>query len=390
MTLRTCIFALVAMWGLSFHAAWANSPLQFRNSIRTLEALQDATAMGDPLAADLQAKLTTQVEADLKNAQKADLRNAQNLRAIAVYLFIGGNPDAAERRLTSLNIDPDLKNLLDGALAYTRGDKVNATKFLDPVNPAELPANLGGRVALVKAILASAQDLKAALKLLNIARGLMPGTLVEEAALRRCINFSGKALDIAQLENCASLYIRRFSKSIYAGEFNDSFITSLIEVDYLNKGGSTANLDVVLGDLTPPEHRKFLLAIARVTLNHGRFELAKACAGRALEMSRAGSAEMVRSKLYLAAAQLAKDEFQVGIQSLGAINRAALDADDTALLDKALNLAAQIIKQPEISKEKAIVTLTPEERSAGQTEEYTKLLSRAQNALADPNTAKVN
>jgi chemotaxis protein MotC len=242
----------------------------------------------------------------------------------------------------------------------------------------------------VKAILTSAQDLKAALKLLSIARGLMPGTLVEEAALRRCINFSGKSSDIGQLETCASLYVRRFPSSIYRQEFEDNFITSLLEVDYLIKGGSSSNLDVVLGDLSPPEHRRFLLNIARVAINRGRFELAKACAGRAHEMARAGSFDMVRANLYVAAARIAENQTELGRQEMLAIDRKVLDEADGVLLDKALSLAEQIMKQPDITREQAIVTLTPEERSIGETEDYVKLLSRAQSALADTTPAKVN
>ena len=55
----------------------------------------------------------------------------RNLRAIAVYLFSGGNPNVAERRLIPLKIDPENKALLDGALAYARGDKASAIKFLE-------------------------------------------------------------------------------------------------------------------------------------------------------------------------------------------------------------------------------------------------------------------
>ncbi len=121
-------------------------------------------------------------------------------------------------------------------------------------------------MALVKAILTSAEDLKAALLLLGTARALMPGTLVEEGALRRCISFAGKLPDIEQLEHCASSYIRRFPKSIYWKEFEESFTLSLIEMDYLKAGGTMPQLNSILEDLPPADHRKMLLMISKAAV----------------------------------------------------------------------------------------------------------------------------
>ena len=87
--------------------------MQFRNAARTLEKIQDATASGDYAAAELQSKLIVQMGTDLTNAKESDLRDVRNLRAVAVYLFSGGNPNVAERRLIPLKIDPENKVLLE-------------------------------------------------------------------------------------------------------------------------------------------------------------------------------------------------------------------------------------------------------------------------------------
>ena len=82
-------FTATFLVGVNGASASSDSHLQFRNSIRTLEDIQDATAAGDPAAADLQAKLTAQIEADVKNVQQSDLQDINNLRALAIYLFSG-------------------------------------------------------------------------------------------------------------------------------------------------------------------------------------------------------------------------------------------------------------------------------------------------------------
>ena len=381
---------LAAVFSMIMSNAWANDEarLQFRNAIRTLERVQDATASGDRSAVDVQSKLIVQIETDLMSAKKVDLQDVRNLRAIATYLFSGGNPNIAERRLISMDINPENKHLLDGALAYARGEKANAIKFLGDVNLANLPPNLGGRVALVKAILVSAEDLKAALNLLGTAGALMPGTLVEEAALRRCVSFAGKLPDIEQLELCASLYIRRFRQSVYWQEFEDSFTLGLIQADYIKAGGSMPRLKFILNDLPSVDNREMLLVISKAAVGRGRFLLAKACAARAFEMSRADSVEMTRANLYAGAAMIVQEDHAAGKRKLESIEKSKLDPSDKALLGKALELTRQIASRPDITEEQAIKSLSPAELRDNQSPAYTSLLARAQNALADSRPLK--
>jgi chemotaxis protein MotC len=363
---------------------------QLRNSIRTLERIQDASAYGDHSAADIQSRLIIQIEADLNNAKQSELQDEKNQKAIVVYLFSGGSPDVAERRLTPLNIDPEIRTVLDGALAYARGDKANAAKLLATTDETGLPPNLGGRVALAKAILTSAESPQAALALLSSARALMPGTLVEEAALRRCIGFAGKLSDIEHLKHCASLYIRHFPKSVYWQEFEDNFIISLIEVDYLGSAGTMQDLNMILDALAPANHRKMLLSISRAAIGRGKFSLTKLCAAKALEMSRADSADMMRAHLYSAAAMIVQDEFEAGTARLVKIDKSLLDQGDRTLLAKALDVTRQIAERPSIQNEQGALTQLLEEPKDEHYQAYTKLLARVQSALTDLTPATPN
>lgn len=141
MKAKAGLAALGMAFFVSTGAVWAGSEtnLQFRNAIRLLERIQDATAAGDHAAVDMQSKLIIQIETDLKNAKQSDLQDQRNLRAVAIYLLSGGNPSVAEKRLASLAISPQNRGLLDGALAYAKGDKVNAIKHLASIDVAGLP-----------------------------------------------------------------------------------------------------------------------------------------------------------------------------------------------------------------------------------------------------------
>jgi len=381
---------LSATFLLAANGAWASGAanLQFRNAARTLEKIQDATASGDTAAVELQSKLIIQMGTDLTHAKESDLQDERNLRAVAVYLFSGGNPNVAERRLIPLKIEPENKALLDGALAYARGDKAGATKFLGNVDLASLPPTLAGRVALVKAILTSADDIKAALSLLGTARALMPGTLVEEGALRRCISFAGKLPDIEHLEHCASSYIRRFPKSLYWKDFEESFTLSLIEMDYLKAGGTMPRLTIILKDLSPADYRKLLLMISKTAAGHGRHSLAISSAQSARELSLAGSAEMTRSNLYEGAIMIVGEGYESGKVKLEKINPSLLDPSDRLLLEKALELSRQIARRPDTTEEEAIKPPMSTGLEKDQPPAYANLLARAKTALADPDPTK--
>jgi chemotaxis protein MotC len=387
-TLGAILLSAICLLAASSAGASGAANLQFRNSARTLEKIQDATAFGDIAAVDLQSKLIIQMGTDLTNAKESDLQDVRNLRAVAVYLFSGGNPNVAERRLIPLKIDPESKVLLDGALAYARGDKAGASKFLGTLDLASLPPTLAGRVALVKAILTSADDIKAALSLLGTARAFMPGTLVEEGALRRCISFAGKLPDIEQLEHCASSYIRRFPKSLYWKDFEESFTLSLIEMDYLKAGGTVQSLNLILKDLSPSDYRNILLMISKAAVGHGRHALAMSSAQSAGELSRAGSAEMARSNLYEGAILIAGEGYDAGRAKLEKTNPSLLDPGDRALLEKALELARQIARKPDTMDEESIKPPISAGLQTDQPPAFANLLARAKMALADPDPTK--
>ena len=387
-TVGAIVLAATHLMAASSVGASGDANLQFRNAIRTLEKIQDATASGEHSAVDVQSKLIIQMGTDLRNTKQSDLQDVRNLRAIAVYLFSGGNPNIAEKQLTPLKIEPRDKALLDGALAYARGEKARAVKYLGEVDLGSLPPTLAGRVALVKAILTSAEDLKAALLLLGTARALMPGTLVEEGALRRCVSFAGKLPDIEQLEHCASSYIRRFPKSIYWQEFEDSFTLSLIEMDYLKAGGTKPQLDSILEDLPPAGHRKMLLMISKAAVGHGRHSLAISSAQSARELSLAGSAEMTRSNLYEGAVMIVGEDFESGKTKLEKIDKSLLDPIDRLLLEKALELTRLIAQRPGTTEEEAGKPQTSTEPEKDPPPAYLSLLARAKTALADPSSAK--
>src|SRR5690606_40969681 len=90
---------------------------------------------------------------------------------------------------------------------------------------------LAAFVALVKGSLAAKEHPAQALRLLDEARLLSPGTLVEEAALRRSVGIAAETGDAARFALASTQYAARFLHSPYASQFADSFVSGVIALN---------------------------------------------------------------------------------------------------------------------------------------------------------------
>src|SRR5262249_9191434 len=151
--------------------------------------------------------------------------NPRNGEAIVVYLLSGGAPQIV-RKLPRERINVDGR-LFNGALAYVEGRQGAARELLKDVHPRAIPQSPGGPGGLVQGALLASADASVAIERLDDARLLLPGTLVEEAALRREILLVGQAGDFDKFEFLTQSYIRRYRHSVYAGDFWQRFSTAL-------------------------------------------------------------------------------------------------------------------------------------------------------------------
>lgn len=156
--------------------------------VRVVQNLQAQTAKGSTQALKAQRKLIINLNQHFLELLARVWQNEQNARAAVIHLLSGGHP-AVGHRLLSLDPPPDVDPaLLKGALAYIEGRKNEAYSVFSTIDPLSLSPTLGGQIALVQAILALPDNLQDAQTAIDKARLLLPGSLVEEAALRRGVS----------------------------------------------------------------------------------------------------------------------------------------------------------------------------------------------------------
>ncbi|MBR0850623.1 chemotaxis protein [Bradyrhizobium diazoefficiens] len=310
--------------------------------VRSLQAVQDAIAHGDTAAHSSHGTLIRQIGERFLAADPAVWSNPQNGQALVIYLLSGGPPQIV-RKLPrdKLNVEG---RLFDGALAYVEGRQDEARDLLKDVKPRNLPSGLGGQVALVQGALLARAEASLAIERLDDARLLLPGTLVEEAALRREILLVGQAEDFDKFEFLAQSYVRHYKNSVYAADFWQRFSSGLTQSGLALDDRRFPRIAALLEQIDGASRLKLYLVIARAAMLRGRIAVTRLAGERALSLSGDATAERERAHVFRGTSRVLADEYDGGLAELKAIDRSKLAERDILLLNATVQLALDIRK----------------------------------------------
>lgn len=316
--------------------------------VRRLQRLQDLIAAGSTAGIAQQRAMIDEMDAAFGAADPSVWQDPANARALVMYFLGGGNP-AVLRAIIMREPKPAIdEKLLTGSLLYLEGREEPALRQLGEIDARKLPNGIGGQIALAQAALTVRTDPAKAARLLEVARLLMPGTLVDEAALRRAVLVAAQAGDLDQFERLSAQYFSRFRHSAYAGNFRQRFAAALSRMGVLATPEGLARLDALLAPLDEEARREVFLMVSRAAIVEGKTALATAGAERAMALAPAASRDAERARVYLGAAQAATpDRYKAAEEALKAIDRARLDPSDQALLEAASRTAELIRRADE-------------------------------------------
>jgi chemotaxis protein MotC len=312
--------------------------------VRTLHALQEQIASGDVRAHGAQRALVLHIAERMEAADPSVWQSERNARAAVAFLLSGG-PPGLMRKLLDLDPKPRIdERLMRGALAYVEGNEVRARAQLGDIDPRTLSAGLGAQIALVQAALLVRDDPAKAAGLLGLARLLAPGSLVEEAALRREIAVEGQRGNFDRFEALSVVYLRRFRNSVYAGNFRERFGALLVGLDLERNPAMLARVETLLARFEPEGRRELLLVLARHALLHGRPKVARRTAALAGELAPGGSPEAERAAFYGAASLVPSPQADEGAKALLALDPTRLPKADRRLFEATVELAVQVVE----------------------------------------------
>jgi chemotaxis protein MotC len=320
--------------------------LQPYEMARSLQLLQDGIAHGNRAMLAAQQKLLDFMADRFLAADPKIWKDQRNFYALIVHTLSGGDPKVL-RSVLALNVVAEADQpLAKGTLAYAEGRNREAAELLMPIDARTMPPSVTGYIALTQAALSLEQDPKKAQQLLSLARLMMPGTLIEEGALRRQITSVAKDGDVESFEHLARNELTRFTFSVYGSAFRSQLAEAVVDLDYGGRLGRLDRLEAMLQAIEPSVKEQLYLTIARRALVRGKITIAQFAADNALRAIEGEETENLQAQLYAATAALVTDDFEGARETLKSIDRKELGDDDRELLDNALALAERMRAMP--------------------------------------------
>lgn len=317
--------------------------------VRSIHAVQDQVVRGNTNAQAKLPKLVARIGERLLGLDPATWRDAKNARAAVVYGLSGGQVRVL-REIVKSNVCPEPeKTLLEGALAYVEGHEAKAKQILLPIDARTLSPFVGGHVAMVQSILVAREAPRKALAFLDQARVLAPGTLIEEASLRRAVLLADEIDDLDVFVTLSSQYIRRFHRSVYAANFRQRFAASVIRFGLAGGPGQLGRLESVLNEIDPGDRLSHYLTWARTAIIGGKVDSARFAAGKAAQLARDTTIEAGRAKLYEGVTLVLTNEIESGLGRLESLEASPLPKPDVELRDIAIAMAKHIRARPDES-----------------------------------------
>lgn len=315
--------------------------------IRAVRILQDQVAVGNVNAQTSLPKALNQLAARLLEYPPDVWKEPKNLNALVIYILSGGQARVGKKVLESNAVSESERHLLLGALAYEAGNEIEAKKYLHDFDPRALPPALGSHVALVQGSLLLPEDPGSAMKSLDLARLLSPGTLIEESALRREVFLADDLANLDRFVFLADQYLRRFKTSLYFENFRVRFAASVVRFSQRNDAVEFEKLVPLVNSLKPDDELSIYLLVAQTSIINGKAISGQLAANQAARLAKNGTVEAARAKFYNTVVSVLQNDYENSLQNLDSLRDLPLPNDDAELKDVIIAMARQSHKTPE-------------------------------------------
>lgn len=313
--------------------------------LRSLQFVQDSVVLGDHSAAEMQRFMLGTIDKRLRSLDPSVFDDDRNVDAALIYAMSGGNPQTLEY-LVSRDVNGYFDNRVTDILRkYLSGKGLLVAKSLIDAADEYKDKRIGPYLALVSANVTLASGPVNALKLYDRARLNAPGTIVEEAALRRSVAICVDAGMVDKGLEYSQRYIRRFLHSPYASQFADLFVKLLVDHDHQVKSEDVIS---ILSFMDEARQREVYLRIARAAAIAGKSELASMAAARAQAL--AGNTDNAFGALadfYGGMAAIPTDRINAAAKNIDTISDSDLSPRDKALRAAAKSVAEQVLRAPD-------------------------------------------
>ncbi|MFQ6184983.1 chemotaxis protein MotC [Sinorhizobium meliloti] len=336
--------ALAAPLALGLARASGNEELTPYKMIRSLQYVQDSVVLGDHSAIEMQRFMLGAIDERLRAADPSAFRDPRNVDAALVYVMSGGNPATLDL-LADRDIEGNFDSRVTDALRhYLNGKGPLIVENLTKAAPEYKNSRIGPYLFLILGNAMSQQDPVEAMKHYDWARLTAPGTIIEEAALRRSVSLAARAGLPEKGFRYALNYARRFLTSPYASQFADVFVE--LAVAHFDEAAD-GRVSEVLSFMDSARQREVYLRVARRAAIAGNQALARLASRRAEELAGDDSSRsQVLASFYEGLAAVPSADVFSAAEALEAIPDEELSPRDRALREAAKAVADAVVRPP--------------------------------------------
>ncbi|CAN7482853.1 chemotaxis protein MotC [Rhizobium sp. LjRoot254] len=312
--------------------------------IRSLQTIQDKVINGDLDSVDVQRYLLEEIDKRLRAIDMAVFDDPRNVDAALIYAMSGGNPETLDI-LAERDVEGNFDNRVTSILRrYLSGRGATALRELQEVVPEYRNSRIGPYLELIGANALMEKETATALKFFDWARAEAPGTIIEEAALRRSLGITSAKGDTARALPFARRYARRFMNSPYASQFADIFVS--LAIDHKN-ALPPDEIKAVLSLIERKRQREIYLRLGRRAAIDGNKPLTDFASKEARRLSSAGdTGQLALAELYSGIVNIPSDGINQVLEKLAEIPDKSLSPKDRFLRDAARIVAEEVVKEP--------------------------------------------
>lgn len=321
--------------------------------MRELRQVQDRVARGDVEAVIKQRTLIDGFAQVFEKLDDEVWKDGRNGRAVLAFVLSGGDPKVLRGLLLRGQPTGIDTNLARGVHAFITNRKGEALDFFAAINPLEQEPAIAGQLALAQAELAARSNLEKALEKLAEARLLAPGTLIEEASLRRQVAILSTKKQFESADKSTEIYFRRFPKSAYAGALKRQIARYVVDRPALDEKTPARLLEIAIDRLDRRDKLDMYLEIAKESVQRGRRDMVDFAAGRALALAEDGSQGRVRAQIFLQSMRVASLEAEKAKEALEGLKSDSLVKEEAELIAAAQSIAGEVNR---------VSTITPSDK----------------------------
>lgn len=300
---------------------------ELTEQVRALNALQASMAQGVTGARAAIPAQIERIEQVMASLDGDAWKEKGNIAAAAIFLFCGGPASSVRKVLEARLVPESATQLLDGALAYADGRNEEAARLLTPLDARAYADTLAAHLALIQGGLSIASDKAKARELFDVARLLMPSSLVEEAALRRELSIIDPVRDANKFLVLGRRYAAQYAKSPFSRNYWDEIRAATLRAAASDNGSRLGEFRAMLKDAPTALRFETHMGVARHAILNGRVALATTETQYAGPLADSATAR-ARVELYRAALAGLSGDFETAESELQKIDAKLLPAVD--------------------------------------------------------------